>query len=81
MDRNKNLFLISVIIFLFVCILLYFSRRVVAPFFIAFALAYLMDPLVDNMVRKGVSRTGSVLFLMGAFFFYSYLSAFCLFLY
>ena len=69
MDRNKNLFLISVIIFLFVCILLYFSRRVVAPFFIAFALAYLMDPLVDKMVRKCVSRTGALLFLMGAFFF------------
>ena len=69
MDRNKNLFLISVIIFLFVCILLYFSRRVVAPFFIAFALAYIMDQLVDKMVRKGVSRTGSGLFLMGEFFF------------
>ncbi|MDC0206757.1 AI-2E family transporter [Nitrospinae bacterium] len=67
-DKNKNLFLISVIVFLVICILLYFSRRVAAPFFIAFALAYLMDPLVDKMVRKGVSRTGSVLFLMGTFF-------------
>lgn len=67
-DKNKNLFLISVIVFLVICILLYFSRRVAAPFFIAFALAYLMDPLVDKMVCKGVSRTGSVLFLMGAFF-------------
>ena len=67
-DKNKNLFLISVIVFLVICILLYFSRRVAAPFFIAFALAYLMDPLVDKMVRQGVSRTGSVLFLMGAFF-------------
>jgi len=70
MDRgkNNNLFLISVVVFLIICILLYFSRRVVSPFFIAFALAYLMDPLVDKMVRKGVSRTGSVLFLMVAFF-------------
>ena len=67
-DKNKNLFLVSVIVFLAICILLYFSRRVAAPFFIAFALAYLMDPLVDKMVRKGVSRTGSVLFLMVAFF-------------
>ena len=67
-DKNKNLFLISVIVFLVICILLYFSRRVAAPFFIAFALAYLMDPLVDKMVGKGVSRTGSVLFLMVTFF-------------
>jgi len=68
-DKNKNLFLISVIIFLFVCILLYLSRRVVAPFFIAFTLAYIMDPLVDKMVHKGFPRTGSVLFLMAVFFF------------
>ena len=67
-DKNKNLFLISVIVFLVICILLYFSRRVAAPFFIAFALAYLMDPLVDKMARKGVSRSVSVLFLMVAFF-------------
>ena len=67
-DKNKNLFLVSVIVFLAICILLYFSRRVAAPFFIAFALAYLMDPLVDKMVGKGVSRTGSVLFLMVTFF-------------
>ncbi|GIS84749.1 MAG: hypothetical protein CM1200mP16_10490 [Nitrospina sp.] len=67
-DKNKNLFLISVIVFLVICILLYFSRRVAAPFFIAFALAYLMDPLVDKMVRKGFPEQGPVLFLMGAFF-------------
>jgi predicted PurR-regulated permease PerM len=41
---------------------------VITPFFIAFALAYLMDPLVDKMVSKGCSRTGSVLFLMTTFF-------------
>ncbi|MBC8284181.1 MAG: AI-2E family transporter [Nitrospinae bacterium] len=68
-DKNKNLFLISLVLLAVICILLYFSRRVVAPFFIAFALAYLMDPLVDKMASKGASRTGSVLFLMLAFFF------------
>ena len=68
MDKNKNLILISLIVFIVICILLYFSRRVVTPFFIAFAFAYLVDPLVDKMVDKGVSRTGSVMFLMGAFF-------------
>jgi predicted PurR-regulated permease PerM len=48
---------------------LYFSRRVVAPFFIAFALAYLLDPLVDRLVTFKISRTLSVLVLMLAFFF------------
>jgi len=28
-------------------IFLYYARRVVIPFFVAFALAYLLDPLVD----------------------------------
>ena len=51
------------------CVVLYFSRRVVAPFFIAFALAYLLDPLVDRMVSLKLSRTLSVLVLMLAFFF------------
>jgi predicted PurR-regulated permease PerM len=68
-EKNKNLFLISLILFLVVCVLVYFSRRVLAPFMIAFALAYLLDPLVDRMSSsKHVSRTASVLFLMGAFF-------------
>ncbi|MFT4577831.1 MAG: putative PurR-regulated permease PerM [Nitrospinales bacterium] len=68
-DKNKNLFLISLILFFVACFLLYFSRRVIAPFLIAFALAYLLDPLVDRMSSsKRVSRTASVLFLMVAFF-------------
>lgn len=67
-EKNKNLFWISLVLFLVFCVLLYFSRRVIAPFFIAFAVAYLMDPLVDKMVAKGIPRTGSVLFLMAVFF-------------
>jgi len=67
-EKNKNLLLISLALFIVVCLLLYFSRRVVAPFLIAFALSYLMDPLVDRMESRGASRTVSVLFLMMAFF-------------
>ncbi|MEK9629209.1 MAG: AI-2E family transporter [Nitrospinota bacterium] len=67
-EKNKNLFLIALAVFVVVCIFLYFSRRIVAPFFIAFALSYLLDPMVDKMVEKGVSRTVSVLSLMIVFF-------------
>lgn len=68
MEKNKNLFWIYVTLMLAVCFLLYVSRRVVAPFFIAFALAYLMDPLVDRMSARKLSRTASVLILMSLFF-------------
>jgi predicted PurR-regulated permease PerM len=68
-EKNKNLLFISFAVTLGVCIVLYFSRRVVAPFFIAFALAYLMDPLVDRLAAFKISRTVSVLFLMLTFFF------------
>jgi len=68
-ENNKNLFFISFAVILGVCVVLYFSRRVVAPFFIAFALAYLLDPLVDWLVSLKFSRTLSVLVLMSVFFF------------
>ena len=67
-EKNKNLFYISLVVVVVVCVALYFSRRVVAPFFIAFALAYLMDPLVDRLASLKFSRTLSVLVLMLAFF-------------
>ena len=67
-ENNKNLFFISFAVILGVCVVLYFSRRVAAPFFIAFALAYLLDPLVDRLVTFKISRTLSVLVLMLAFF-------------
>ena len=68
-ENNKNLFFISFAVILGACVVLYFSRRVVAPFFIAFALAYFLDPLVDRLVTFKISRTLSVLVLMLAFFF------------
>jgi predicted PurR-regulated permease PerM len=49
-------------------IFLYFSRRVIIPFFVAFALAYLLDPLVDRMEKWKLSRTLSVVSLMTVFF-------------
>lgn len=67
-ENNKNLFYISFVVILGACVALYFSRRVVAPFFIAFALAYLLDPLVDRLASFKLSRTLSVLLLILIFF-------------
>lgn len=49
-------------------IFLYFSRRVIMPFFVAFTLAYLLDPLVDRMENWKLSRTLSVVSLTLVFF-------------
>jgi sporulation integral membrane protein YtvI len=67
-ENNKNLFYVTFAVFLGTCVVLYFSRRVVAPFFIAFALAYLLDPLVDRLTSLKLSRTLSILVLMLTFF-------------
>lgn len=49
-------------------ILLYFVRRVVTPFFIAFALAYLLDPLVDRLEKWKLPREWAVVVLLAGFF-------------
>jgi predicted PurR-regulated permease PerM len=51
-----------------VLIVLFFARRVVTPFFIAFAFAYLLDPIVDRLEKYKVSRGLSVILLMFIFF-------------
>ena len=69
-EKNKNLLFVSFAVILGICVVLYVSRRVVTPFFIAFALAYLMDPLVDRLVSFKISRTVSILILMLLFFLF-----------
>lgn len=49
-------------------VLMYLARRVVTPFCIAFALAYLLDPLVDRLEKWKISRTLGVVVLMFSFF-------------
>jgi len=66
--KNKKLlttFLISLGVAL---VFLYLARRVVTPFFIAFALAYLLDPLVDKLEQWKLSRTPAVILLLSLFF-------------
>jgi predicted PurR-regulated permease PerM len=47
--------------------LLYLARHAIAPFFVAFALAYLLDPVVDRMQGKGIPRAPAVLLLISLF--------------
>ena len=70
MTQNKNTQTIYFIIVgvLLVIVFFYFSRRVLTPFFIAFTLAYLLDPVTDRLESLKVSRTFAVLILMAGVF-------------
>jgi predicted PurR-regulated permease PerM len=70
MERKTNYqaIFLALAIAALLTIFLYYARRVVIPFFVAFALAYLLDPLVDRMEKWRLSRTLSVVSLMTIFF-------------
>jgi predicted PurR-regulated permease PerM len=70
MDQKTNYqtFILTLMISALLTVFLYYSRRVIMPFFIAFALAYLLDPLVDRLENWKLSRTLSVTSLLLVFF-------------
>ncbi|MDA0692125.1 MAG: AI-2E family transporter [Nitrospinae bacterium] len=70
MDQKTNYqtFILTLMISALLTVFLYYSRRVIMPFFVAFALAYLLDPLVDRLENWKLSRTLSVVSLMLVFF-------------
>ncbi len=49
-------------------VLLYFIRRTVTPFAIAFALAYLLDPLIDRLEKHKISRSLGIVVVLFALF-------------
>jgi predicted PurR-regulated permease PerM len=55
-------------VFFLIAIFLYLTRRVVTPFFIAFGLAYLLDPLVDKLQERKLGRTTATVLLLASFF-------------
>ena len=65
--ENKRLYYIIIGCSLVALITLFFARRVVTPFFIAFAFAYLLDPIVDRLEKFKISRGLSVVLLMFIF--------------
>ncbi len=70
MTRERNTQTVYFVIagVVLVVIFFYFSRRVLTPFFIAFALAYLLDPVTDRLESFKISRTFAVLVLMAGVF-------------
>jgi predicted PurR-regulated permease PerM len=46
----------------------YAARVALYPFIIAFAFAYILDPVVDRMEKTGLGRTSSVVMLLAIFF-------------
>ena len=69
MDEKDKRLLITVLVSTVVALVfIYFVRRVVTPFFIAFALAYLLDPLVDRLEDLKLKRTPAVVVLLVSFF-------------
>jgi len=67
-ERNTQTIYFVVVGVLLAVIFFYFSRRVLTPFFIAFALAYLLDPVTDRLESLKISRTFAVLVLMAGVF-------------
>ena len=68
-ERNTQTIYFFIVGVLLAVIFFYFSRRVLTPFFIAFALAYLLDPVTDRLESLKISRTFAVLVLMAGVFF------------
>ncbi len=60
--KQNTIIILAVIVVTLVFI--YLSRRVILPFIVAFALAYMLDPLVDKMEGWKISRTFSVVVLL-----------------
>ena len=56
LEKNNSAPVFYLITFLAVVSLIYLTRRLLTPFFIAFALAYLFDPLVDRLENWKIPR-------------------------
>lgn len=69
MIKNKESFIIFSVVFGIILLAIYQTREVLAPFVLAFIIAYLLNPLADLIVRKlRVSRLIAALFIVSLFF-------------
>ncbi|MGP0565340.1 MULTISPECIES: AI-2E family transporter [unclassified Nitrospina] len=67
-EKDKKLLITLLVSTVVALVFLYFVRRVVTPFFLAFAIAYLLDPLVDRLETWKLQRTPAVVVLIVSFF-------------
>lgn len=76
--QNRSIrVLIALVFTIFMIWLFYYLQEIIAPFLIAFALAYLFDPVVDKFQTKKISRTYSIIIII--FFIVGSLVSFGLF--
>ncbi len=60
-DSKNYFYIIGIIAF---CIILYATRQIIAPFVIAFIIAYALDPLVDKLEEWKLPRTMAIVFFL-----------------
>jgi predicted PurR-regulated permease PerM len=62
-DHKSIRVLIAVVFTLFMVWLFYYLKDIITPFIISFALAYLFDPVVDQLQKRKISRTFSIMII------------------
>ena len=62
-NRVTKIFIVFILLFLFLCGMLYLSRQIIVPFIIAGLLCYLITPIINKIMLLGVKRWVAVAFL------------------
>lgn len=62
-DHKSIRVLIALVFTLFMVWLFYYLKDIITPFIISFALAYLFDPVVDQLQKRRISRTFSIMII------------------
>ena len=62
-DHKSIRVLIALVFTLFMVWLFFYLQDIITPFIISFALAYLFDPVVDQLQKRKISRTFSILII------------------
>ena len=62
-DHKSIRVLIALVFTLFMVWLFYYLKDIITPFIISFALAYLFDPVVDQLEKRKISRTFSIMII------------------
>lgn len=76
MDGRTEKIIIRALIILLIIIAFYFSRSIIKPILISIVLAYILNPAVNFMIKKGFSKRASTLILI---FLILFIFAFTLF--